>query len=138
VRSVFSAAGDDVTGSDVADTGSDSLYAAGRTVSERRKGFEPIPDGIDRRGQAVGSHFVHDLAHLIRAPAGLAQEAIAAYLDLRAFGAGANKRRQRPDEHLPVVQLGRRDVDRAEAPVLHSLRKLFHAAAPSFATARWR
>ena len=110
----------------------DTLRPTSRAVAERRQRLEAIPDSVDRGADALGSHFVQDLADLIWATARFADHAFATHLHFRPLGSGADKGGLSPDEHLPVIELGSRHIKHAELAVLDPLRELLHSSVSGF------
>ncbi len=134
MRGRLATAGDGVPRLDVAHVTADLLDDAGGAVPERVQHLEAAANGGNGRGQPVHAHLVEHLAHVVRPAPRLAEETAAGRLDLRTLGSDADERRLRADEHLPVVELGRGDVEHAELAVLQALRKLLHGAVTSRAS----
>jgi hypothetical protein len=128
VRRLFAAAGNEITGTDVANLSPDSLHAPRRAVPERRDGFEPASNRTDRRAESLGTNFIDDLTHLIRPAPRFSEQALPSDLHLGPLSAGADERGAGSDEHLPLIELRRRNVKDAKLAVLHPLPELLHLA----------
>jgi hypothetical protein len=142
MRRLFAAAGDEVPRPNIANTRPDPLDTSGGAIAERRESFETVPNGRHRRTDPIGPDLVDDLTHLVWAPSSLAKQAVSADLHLRSLRAGTDEGGACSHEDLPFIELRRRNVQYAELPILHPLRKLPHRAVPCASVGRtgspWR
>jgi hypothetical protein len=122
VRGPLAAAGNEVAWANIANARPDRFDTSGGTIAERRKRFEPVPDGGHRRADPFALNLIEDLPHLVWSPLGLSKEALSSDLHFRSLRARADERGARSHEHLPLIELRRGNVEHPEFSVLHPLR----------------
>src|SRR6266542_4301119 len=127
MRGFLAAAGDEVARPNVSHAGADALHSPGCAIAERRESLEAVANGVDRCPEAVGTDLLEHLANLIGTASRLADQTRPSKVDFRPLGACTHERSVGSNQHLPVVQLRRRDVNRSELAVLHPLGELLHA-----------
>ncbi len=108
---------DTVAGGHAACAGADLDDGPGRAVAERAELVQPLAHELDRRADALAPRALDDLAGLLRARPGLADQALLRDLERRPLRARADHRRLDRDRHGAGAGRGVRDRDELEAAV---------------------
>ena len=126
VREPAAAARDAVAGRQTVDPGAELEDDPGRRVPEGCERVEPVAGRMQRLADSLRPRALDHLADEIGTSPRLLQEALAADLDLRPLGAGADQRAAVGDEQPPGPQGGEGGVDDGDPSVPRALGYLSH------------
>jgi hypothetical protein len=115
------------------DAGADLDHLADVAVAERQRLVELGGHRLVGWDEAVGTHLVHDLAHLVRLLARLVDQVGAAEFDQHALGPGGDQRSPRADAQMAGAHARGRHLDQLGLAVLEVLEHLEHGYSGSMA-----
>jgi hypothetical protein len=129
MRSPLAAACDDVPGTHVADPRTYQLDPSGGAIAQGGKSLEAVPYRGNRRANPLSTHLLENLTCLVRSTPCFSEQRLPSDLDLRALRAGTDEWGGGLNQHFPIIELWRRDIEHAKLSVLHPLRELLHLPA---------
>ncbi len=126
-RVLVAGAGHEVADLHVVDAGADLLDHPAQRVAQRRVGVQLAHHLAVGGGHPVGGHALHDLGHLVRTGAGLAQHRHAGLGHLHQLGPGGDQRVGAADQHTARLAPRHRDVEHRQLAALVVLHYLLHS-----------
>lgn len=125
-RVLVARAGHQVADLDIVDPGADLLDHPAQRIAQRGVGVQLAHHLAVGGGHPVGGHALHDLGHLVRPGAGLAQHRHAGLGDLHELGPGGYQREGAADQHTARLAPRHRNVEHRQLAALVVLYDLLH------------